>query len=144
MQHIFFLLLLVFFSGCTEMDNERSLEKTDWNAQFYYYSNFYHFGTNGQGYSDDGQTAWSCPIDLKAKQIPENKILYAGREKFRYELKKDTLTLDYLNPDRESRVFVYRKEYRNWMSLHSYTYGFEVLEPGERKEFFDEPAKLIK
>lgn len=139
MQRIFVLTLLLSLLGCGSKDPEKiSLRKTNWYSQFYIYSNFYHFGTDGRGYSDDGQAAWSCPIDYKAKKIPGSKILYAGPQKFRYQIKNDTLTINYLDHELESRIFIYRKERENWLSLHSYTYGYEVMKAGERKEFFDE------
>ncbi|WP_341904766.1 hypothetical protein [Fluviicola taffensis] len=154
MQRVFILFLLISLYSCKsdkeknllkeESVKEISLEKTNWYSQFYHYSNFYHFGMDGRGYSDDGQTAWSCPIDWKSKHIPGNKILYGGKEKFRYEIKKDTLTINYLNQDLNSRVFIYRKKYGNWIALNSYTYGSEVLKQGKRKEFFDERFEIQK
>jgi hypothetical protein len=124
-----------------EQNKEISLEKTNWNSQFYHYSNFYHFETDEAGYSDDGQVAWSCPIDLKAQKIRGNKILYAGQVQFHYQIEKDTLTIDYLYKDADhskSRVFTYRKKYKDWISVNSYTYGFEVLKQGEQKLDFEE------
>lgn len=117
------------------------LKGTKWNSQFYYYNNFYHFETDSTGFSDDGQVAWSCPIDLKKENIPENKILYSGVQKFSYKIKTDTLIIDYGNAEKEGsnlRVFIYRKTYKDWISEEAYAYGNEVLKPGERAFFFEE------
>ncbi len=153
MKHLLFLLLLISVYSCNSptqkptpketVGKELSLEHTKWNSQFYHYNNFYHFTDKSAGYSQDGQVAWSCPIDLKAKKIPENKILYSEKEVFTYVIKDSKLTIHYLNRDTtqtpvEDRVFNYRKKYSDWISDYTFTYGPEILQPGKRKEVFDE------
>ena len=115
----------------------KTLKGTTWNSEFYHYHNFYHFKTDSTGYSDDGQVAWSTPIDLKKNKIPEDKILYNGERKFKYRFHENKLIITYLDSDHDQhRIFLYRKEYKDWISKYEYTYGNEVLQPGKKAEMF--------
>ena len=151
MQRLSIFVLLISLYSChspTQKPTQKkvavqSLAYTKWNSQFYQYNNFYHFTDKSTGYSQDGQVAWSCPIDLEANKIPGNKILYNEKESFTYEIKDSKLTIHYLNRDtsqtpREDRVFSYRKKYDDWISDYTYVYGSEILQAGKRNEFFDE------
>jgi len=137
------------FPETEESDNSvmKTLKGTKWNSEFYHYHNFYHFQTDSSGYFDDGQVAWSCPIDLKAQKIPEDKILYSGKQPFRYQIERNKLTIVYKVPnDKKSknRIFTYRQNEKDWISVYKYTYGNEVIQPGEREEFFTAVPKIEK
>jgi hypothetical protein len=153
MQRLSLFLFLICIYSCNSptqkptpketVEKELSLEKTKWNSQFYQYNNFYHFTDKSNGYSQDGQVAWGCPIDLEANKIPGNKILYNEKEAFTYEITNSKLTIHYLNRDTsqtpmEDRVFSHRKKYQDWISDYTYVYGSEILQAGKRNEFFDE------
>lgn len=153
MQRISIFLLLISLHSChsptqNPAPKEISLKSTQWNSQFYIHNNFYHFTGKSSGYSEDGNVAWSCPIDLEAHKIPGNKIIYGNKAAFTYAIKDSKLTIHYLNRDTtqtplEDRVFNYRKKYADWISEDVYTYGSEVLRPGKRNEFYDD-IPLIK
>lgn len=148
MQRISIFILLISLYSChsptqNPTRKQLSLENTQWNSQFYQYNNFYHFTDASSGYSQDGQVAWSVPIDLKARKIPKNKILYNDKEAFTYAIKDSKLTIHYLNQDTtqtplDDRVFNYRKKHADWISVHVYTYGSEVLKPGKRNAFYED------
>lgn len=111
-----------------------TLKGTTWTSQFYHYCNFYQFETDSTGFSQDGQVAWSCPVDTVALGISEDQILYSDPEKFKYEIKDTVLTIAYDGVHK--KVFYYRANYKDWISEYEFVYGKECLRRGDRKELF--------
>ena len=133
------------FLGLRQIENysnfPQTLKGSKWTSQFYFYCNYYYFETDSTGFSEDGQVAWSCPIDTLALGISGNKILYCGQSRFKYYLSDTMLTIEYLTLRSDNtinrRVFFYRPEYSDWISEYEYVYGKEVLRKRERIEQFE-------
>ena len=144
-QIILIVLFFVSYSGLSKKYNisipPTTLKGTNWTSLFYHYCNNYHFDTDSTGFSEDGQVAWSCPVDTTALGISENEILYSDPQKFKYDISDTILTIEYLtwkpNNNVYKRIFFYRPQYDDWISEYEYAYGKECLKKGKRKEKFD-------
>lgn len=89
------------FLGLSQIENysnvPQTLKGTKWTSRFYYYCNYYYFETDSTGFSEDGQVAWSCPIDTLALGISGDKILYSDQREFKYNLSDTILTIKYVS-----------------------------------------------
>lgn len=109
------------------------LKGTSWESDFYHYHNNYFFKTDSTGYSEDGQLAWSCPIDTVALHISGDSILILNKSSFTYTLKDTLLMIRYTDPHHAetdtTRTFYMEKDLEGvtLVSLYEYTYGREVL-----------------
>ena len=133
------------FLGLSQIENysnvPQTLKGTKWTSRFYYYCNYYYFETDSTGFSEDGQVAWSCPIDTLALGISGDKILYSDQREFKYNLSDTILTIKYVsmspNETKKTRIFYFRFEHNEWISEYEYVYGKEILIKGERIELFE-------
>ncbi len=140
---IIILISLISLGLVNEVDNHstvpKTLKGTNWTSQFFHYCNNYYFDSDSTGFSEDGQVAWSYPVDTLELGISSDDILYANPEKFKYDITDTILTIEYLTFDSKSfyeRVFYFRPKYSDWISEYEYVYGRECLREGEKKEKF--------
>ncbi len=134
---IFLILGFILLGMKPKSDFPKTLKGTNWNSQFSYYSNFYHFDSDSTGYSEDGQVAWSFPIDSSTLGDAKDSIIYLDRKLFNYHIEDSTLTIDYpswkINDTLVKRVFHFNPKKQAWCSDYEYTYGREWLKEGEKK-----------
>lgn len=141
------IIPLMSFLSCGGDNNDdliapQTLKGTSWTSQFHHYCNFYRFETDSTGFIENGQVAWSCPVDTLALVVSGNDILYDDPKKFIYKISDSILIIENLvNESRDEanrNIFYYRPEENRWVSEHEYVYGKEYLESGEKKEKFRE------
>lgn len=146
--HIIALISVFLFGGADRIntylqihDVPTTLKGTSYSSRFYYYCNFYVFETDSTGYSQDGQTARSMAVDTVALGISSDEILYDDARDFTYKVVNDVLVITYKhlsNPENQdhTREFAFLHEHSDWISLHEYAYGHEVLSVGNKIQRF--------
>lgn len=139
-QYLGIIALLITTSILNAQDStidttRTSLKGSTWNSQYYHYAHFYQFDSDSSGHCESAQVNWSLPIKLDSAQLNPDAFEYEPPIEFRYYIRDSILLIQYSNLNGEEAYidkYYFRKKYKDWIAHHEYTYGREVLKPGNK------------